>query len=275
MTLTRRSLRTCSKSASPCPYGLSVHLDSKDSTRYVFDVQQDGLGLPDRDYYLRDDATALRLIRRQYQAHICRLVWQNSATRTHRRKPLLSSHSKPGLPARSGERPTTWMRRRSTTRWSLLRWDRSLRAMTGTATSWPRASTPKVSYLILSQPSYLQGFGQLLTHTALSTWKAYFRWHVLSDFAPYLSQAYVDAAFAFYGTVLQGVPENQPRWKRGLTLVDQSIGQGLGKLYVEKYFSQQGKIAGPAAGTESAGSIPAWILVRWIGWRRRPRRRHC
>jgi putative endopeptidase len=52
------------------PYGLSVHLDSKDSTRYVFDVQQDGLGLPDRDYYLRDDATTLRLIRRQYQAHI-------------------------------------------------------------------------------------------------------------------------------------------------------------------------------------------------------------
>jgi putative endopeptidase len=223
------------------PYGLSVHLDSKDSTRYVFDVQQDGLGLPDRDYYLRDDATTLRLIRRQYQTHIA-----NSLAK-------LGDHDAPQEAAAIVALETELAR----SQWSKADnldpekiYNKVELAELGSIAvgyDWHRylvaaGISDKVSYLIFSQPSYLQGFGRLLTHTALTTWKAYFRWHVLSDFAPYLSQAYVDEAFAFYGTALQGVPENQPRWNRGLTLVDQSIGQGLGKLYVDKYFSQQSKL---------------------------------
>jgi len=223
------------------PYGLSVHLDTKDSTRYVFDVQQDGLGLPDRDYYLRDDATTLRLVRRQYQAHIA-----NSLAK-------LGDHNAAQEAAAIVALETALARSQWSQTDNLDRekiYNKVQLAELGSIApgyDWHRylvaaGINDKVSYLILSQPSYLQDFGQLLTHTPLSTWKAYFRWHVLSDFAPYLSQSYVDAAFAFYGTALQGVPENQPRWKRGLTLVDQSIGQGLGKLYVEKYFSQQGKL---------------------------------
>ena len=223
------------------PYGLSVHLDSKDSTRYVFDVQQDGLGLPDRDYYLRDDATTLRLIRRQYQAYIA-----NSLAKLGDRN---ASQEATAIVALETELARSqWSK---TDNLDPVKIHNKVQlADLGSITpgyDWHRYLSAagingKVNFLILSQPSYLQGFGQLLTLTPLSTWKAYFRWHVLSDFAPYLSQAYVDGAFAFYGTALQGVPENQPRWKRGLALVDQAIGQGLGKLYVEKYFSQQGKL---------------------------------
>jgi predicted metalloendopeptidase len=98
-----------------------------------------------------------------------------------------------------------------------------------------------VDYLVVSQPSYISGFGKLLAKTPLPVWKAYFRWRVLSDFSVYLSKAFVDEHFAFYGTALRGIPQNRPRWKRGLTLVENSIGEGLGKLYVAKYFPPESK----------------------------------
>jgi len=71
--------------------------------------------------------------------------------------------------------------------------------------------------------------------------KTYFKWRLLSAAAPFLSKPFVDERFAFYGTSLRGIPQNRPRWKRGVALVDDSIGEGLGKLYVEKYFPPESK----------------------------------
>ena len=99
----------------------------------------------------------------------------------------------------------------------------------------------KTDYLVVSQPSYITGFNNLLQTTALPVWKTYFRWRLLNDFAPYLSKDFVDAHFAFYGTALRGVPQNRPRWKRGIALVERSIGEGLGKLYVAQYFPPESK----------------------------------
>ncbi len=95
--------------------------------------------------------------------------------------------------------------------------------------------------MIINQPSYFTGLGKLIEATPLSVWKAYFKWHVLSDAAPYLSKAFVDERFAFAGTALRGIPENLPRWKRALRLIDGSIGEALGKLYVARYFPPQNK----------------------------------
>ena len=67
-------------------------------------------------------------------------------------------------------------------------------------------------------------------------WKAYFKWRVLSASAPYLSKQFVDERFAFAGGVLRGIPEDEPRWKRGIALLDEGMGEALGRLYVEKYF---------------------------------------
>jgi predicted metalloendopeptidase len=99
----------------------------------------------------------------------------------------------------------------------------------------------KVDSVIIRQPSYFTGLGKVMTTTPLPVWKAYFKWRVLSAAAPYLSKAFVDERFAFTGGVLRGVPENQPRWKRAITLLDGSIGEALGKLYVAKYFPPQNK----------------------------------
>jgi predicted metalloendopeptidase len=101
--------------------------------------------------------------------------------------------------------------------------------------------TGKTDYLVIGQPTYFRGLDRLLRKTPLSIWKAYFRWRLLSDFSPYLSKPFVDEHFAFYGTALRGIPENRPRWKRGITLIEESIGEGMGRLYVARYFPPESK----------------------------------
>jgi predicted metalloendopeptidase len=99
----------------------------------------------------------------------------------------------------------------------------------------------RVDYVIVSQPSYLASLGEIVRDTELGVWQAYFRAQLLAAFAPYLSQAFVDEHFAFYGTVLNGIPVNRPRWKRGVALVNRCLGESLGQLYVEKYFPPESK----------------------------------
>jgi predicted metalloendopeptidase len=77
--------------------------------------------------------------------------------------------------------------------------------------------------------------------TPLATWKDYFHWHILSSQANYLSKSFADENFAFYGTALNGIPEQQPRWKRAINLEEGAIGEGLGKLYVAQYFPPENK----------------------------------
>jgi putative endopeptidase len=95
--------------------------------------------------------------------------------------------------------------------------------------------------VIINQPSYFSSLDKMMTATPLPVWKAYFKWHVLSAAAPYLSKNFVDERFAFNGTVLSGIPENRLRWKRGITLLEGAMGEALGKRYVEKYFPPQNK----------------------------------
>jgi putative endopeptidase len=94
----------------------------------------------------------------------------------------------------------------------------------------------KVDSVIVRQPSYFAGLSQVMATTPLPVWKAYFKWRVLSSSAPYLSKEFVDERFAFSGGVLRDIPEIQPRWTRGIALLDGSLGEALGKLYVERHF---------------------------------------
>src|SRR5207245_3876452 len=98
-----------------------------------------------------------------------------------------------------------------------------------------------VDAVVASRPSYLKGSAQSVRDAPLPVWKSYFKWHVIASFAPYPSSDLVNERFAFSGTVVRGIPENRPRWKRGLALVENSIGESLGKLYVAKYFPPEKK----------------------------------
>jgi predicted metalloendopeptidase len=221
------------------PYDPQVHQDAKDSSRYVFDLGQGGLGLPDRDYYLQDD-DRLRQIRTQYGQHIeTMLDWAGDRSAHVDAQQILALET-----ALARVQWTKVENRDPVKTYNRV----ALGALGNLAPGydWRTYLTDsgvqgRLDYLVISQPSYLSGFAQLLESTPLPVWKAYFRWHVLSEFAPYLSKRFVDEHFAFYGTALRGIAQNQPRWKRGIGLVGGSMGEGLGKLYVARFFPAQSK----------------------------------
>ncbi len=99
----------------------------------------------------------------------------------------------------------------------------------------------KTDYVIVGEPSYFKAFGAMVQSEPLPVWRSYLRWHLLVSYAGYLPKSFVDADFQFYGTDLRGTVSIRPRWKRAVALVDGSIGEGLGKLYVGKYFPPQTK----------------------------------
>ena len=99
----------------------------------------------------------------------------------------------------------------------------------------------KVDYVIVGQPTYLSEFAKILTKTPLATWKTYFKWHVLNDYASLLSKPFVDEDFAFNGTSLTGTPQDRPRWKKGISLISSELGEALGKVYVAQYFPPEHK----------------------------------
>jgi len=76
----------------------------------------------------------------------------------------------------------------------------------------------------------------VINKTPLNVWKAYFKWNLISNFAPFLNKAFVDESFEFYGKTLRDVAEQEVRWKRGVQTVNAVLGDGLGKIYVEKHF---------------------------------------
>ena len=222
------------------PYDFGVHQDAKDSTKYIVDLGQSGLGLPDRDYYLKNDDAKLKDARVKYQAHISKMLAmsgdRHAGADARKIMTLETALAKVQWTKVQNRDPVKTYNRVELVKLARLApgydWTSYL-AATGIA--------GKVTYVVVSQPSYLTGFGKVLKSTPLPVWKTYFRWHVLSSYAPYLSKSYVDQNFAFYGTVLRGIPQPEPRWKRAVKLAEGGIGEGLGKLYVAQYFPPDNK----------------------------------
>ncbi|MEO6687585.1 MAG: M13 family metallopeptidase, partial [Dokdonella sp.] len=226
--------------APTLPFNVIVHQDNRDATRYIADLQQSGLGLPDRDYYLKDDDAKLKGIRTQYQVFLEKLLGMSGDKQAAKTaKDILSLE--------------TALAR---VQWTKVETRDPIKGYNKTEISKLAAVAPgfdwdayldaagikgKVDVVNIGQPSYLKAFAKLVAGTPLSTWKAYFRWKALRDAAPNLSRDYVDTSFAFYGTALRGIPENQPRWKRGIGVVEKAMGDALGKLYVAKHFPTASK----------------------------------
>jgi len=221
------------------PYTPLVHQDARDSTKYVFDLGQDGLGMPDRDYYLQDDAS-LKQIREQYGQHVEQML-----TLAGDKTAAADARSIVALETALAKVQWTKVENRDPVKtYNKVEFAKLPKLAPGYNWQAYLADSGvegKTGYLIISQPSYITGFNRILQQTPLAVWKAYFRWRVLSDFAPYLQKTFVDGHFAFYGTDLRGIQQNEPRWKRGVELVDHSIGESFGKLYVAKYFPPESK----------------------------------
>ena len=222
------------------PFSANVHQDAKDSTQYVVDLGQGGIGLPDRDYFLTAKDQRFAVIRAKYEIFLAKLLTmagENDAARKAKAVFALETALARAQWDRVANRdPVKTYNVVAIERLKTLAphidWARYLDAA---------EITGKADSVVISQPSFIKGLDQAIANTPLSTWRAYFKTRFLTAYAQSLNKAFVDTRFAFVGTVLHGTPENLPRWKRGVSLVEASIGEGLGKLYVARYFPPESK----------------------------------
>ncbi|HYK25994.1 MAG TPA: M13 family metallopeptidase [Steroidobacteraceae bacterium] len=225
------------------PYDIGVGPDARDSTKYAVGIDQSGLGLPDRDYYLRDDDARLKAARAKYEAHIARMLELAGSS-----GPQAAREAADILALETAIARAQWTKvelRDPVKTYNKVPFTKLPGVMPGWGWSGyleAAGVAHTVDYVIVGEPSYFEALDGIVRDTPLPVWKSYFRWHLLSTFAPLLPRAFVDESFAFRGGVLRGTPQNQPRWKRGVHLVDGAIGEGLGKLYVAKYFPPQSKV---------------------------------
>ena len=226
-----------SKMGLDSPFDFGIHQDAKDSTKYVADIGQGGLGLPDRDYYL-EAAKADTLAK--YQEHVAKmLTLADDQTATADAKDIVALET-----ALAKAQWSKVQNRDPVKTYNKVEIDKLAAMAPGYDWNSYLADTgvsAKVKYVIVSQPSYLKAIGGIIASTPLSVWKAYFQWHLVHGDAPYLSKPFVDENFAFYGTTLTGVTEMRPRWKRGVAAVNGALGESLGKLYVAQYFPAERK----------------------------------
>jgi putative endopeptidase len=228
------------QSGVPAPYGVFVSQDARNSTQYAAHMGQSGLGLPDRDYYLKKDDARLAEVLAKYEQHVSKiLALAGNKDAAAKAKAIV------GLETALAEVQWTKVQNRDPVK-RYNKMEIAQLAELAPGYDWKAALgavgiASKTDTIIVSQPSYLTAFAKLVDSTPLATWQAYFEWQLLRDASPYLNKAFNDANFAFYGTVLSGVTEQEPRWKRGVGVVEASIGEGLGKLYVAQYFPAERK----------------------------------
>jgi predicted metalloendopeptidase len=222
------------------PYDFGIHQDNKDSTKYVADIGQGGLGMPDRDYYLKTDDAKLSDTRAKYLAHVEKML-----SMAGDKNAAANAKAIVALETEIARVQWTKVELRDPVK-AYNKFELAKLAEVGPGFDWntwlkDTGIAGKTTYVIVGQPTYLKGFSEIAAKTPIETWKAYLQAHLIESYANYLNKAFLDEHFAFYGTTLSGVKEMEPRWKRGVGAVEGAMGESLGKLYVAKYFPAERK----------------------------------
>jgi putative endopeptidase len=221
-------------------FGFGPIQDFANSALVVANLDQGGMGLPSRDFYLSDDAK-MKSTREKYAAHVRKLL------------ELLGESPKAAaadtaavlrIETALARRAMDVVKRRDPKNVYNVRTLAQVRAATPSF-DWKAylagVSAPMSKHLIVSSPDFLTGMEQALRKEPLSAWKAYLRWWTLHGNASYLSKPFVDENFDFNGRVLTGAEELQPRWRRCVRYADRDLGEALGLAYVERAFPPDSK----------------------------------
>jgi len=214
--------------------------DPKNSTMTIADADQGGLGLPDRDYYLKTDDNSVKL-RTAYVDHVARMF-----------ELIGESADAAKADAQAVMTLETELARASLDRVSRRDPNKLYHPMSVAelgelcpAVGWPAfidgIGAPKIDSLNVSVPDFFAALDKTMAGSGLDVVKAYLKWQVMNAAAPYLSQPFVDEDFAFSGKTLRGAKELRPRWKRCVDTVDGELGEALGEQYVDETFGAEGK----------------------------------
>ena len=220
------------------PFSISPWPDAKNPDRYAVNIVQSGLGLPDRDYYLKSDAKFLE-IRGKYHAYI---------------EALLSLGGYPQA-ARSANAVATLETKIATLQWSAeKRADRDLtyhpksRAeLVAFAPDFPWTATlsaaeiPRQDFFVVKELDAIGELAKLFRATPVETWRAYMTFHYLDAMAEVLPSSVDDRSFDFNGKTLSGQPQKRERWKRATVALNAALGEAVGALYVRRHFTPEAK----------------------------------
>jgi putative endopeptidase len=225
--------------AIPVPFGLTASPDNHQPTRVIADVYASGLGLPDRDYYVKAEPR-FQEARERYRVHVAHMIELSGKSRADSRRAAEAVFS---------------MERRL-----------AVASLDNVALRDPKATDHKTSFVDLTdlapdfdwrgyfavaklpraalnvqQPAFLKAMDRLLLEEPLASWKAYLRWHLVRSAAPYLAATFGQESFAFQEQYLGGAKEMKPRWKRCAEATDALLGEALGRKYVETHFPPEAK----------------------------------
>ncbi|MFI5229032.1 MAG: M13 family metallopeptidase [Gemmatimonadales bacterium] len=220
------------------PFGVNVGQDPKSSSVNIVQVGQSGLGLPDRDYYLRSDAAIVKT-RDAYDAYITRLL-------TLAKQPDAAGAAKRIVALETAIARPQWTRAKSRDR-NLSYNKMTLAELAAATPSYDWSAYLKSAGLsggtdvIVRQPDYVKAMNDVFAKTPASTWREYLTFKLLDRYANELPAAFVQARFAFRDSTLSGQLEMSPRWKRASAEVEGSLGEAAGKIYVQKYFPPAAK----------------------------------
>ncbi len=214
--------------------------DFRDASQVVANADQGGLGLPDRDYYLKTDAKSEEL-RKAYVAHVQKMfellgdaastaaaeaqtvmrietdLAKGSLTRVERRDPKNLDHKLSSEELQKISPEFQWQ------------------------VYFTKVGLPSVSSLNVAVPNFFKTLNEEIGKTSVDDWKTYLRWHLVHANARHLSSAIFNENFAFFGKTLQGNERPKPRWKRCTEDIDDYLGEALGQAYVDKYFPPEAK----------------------------------
>jgi len=220
------------------PFGWFVNNDAKNSTEYGVYFGQSGLGLPDRDYYFKDDEASQKILA-AYQAYLTDMFAlagytdaEAAAQRVFALEKALAEHHWTRLESRNADKTYNKMP------------VADLNSKMGAFDFAAFASGVKlaaVTDVIVRQPSYFEGFAKVFEATDLQSWQDYMAIKTIHGYADKLSSNFADRRFDFYGKTLSGIQEQQPRWKRAVDASDEVLGELTGKLYVERHFKPEAK----------------------------------
>lgn len=212
--------------------------DDMEVTKNICNFYQSGLGLPDRDYYLKDDK---KDIKEKYSAHISNvflLSGTDKANADNNAKKVLQIET--ALAQASMDRVSMRDPYKMYNKYDLNTFSKNTLGL-----DWKKLlsimNIQKEDTILVAQPNYFKALALMLQKVPLEDWKVYMQWHIYKDMSPYLSSNFEKENFEFYGKVLRGLQEQKPRWKKMLSLVDGAVGEQLGKMYTEKYFTPEAK----------------------------------
>jgi len=223
------------------PFSIGAAADAKNSNRMIVSAGPGGaLGLPDREYYFRQDSTA-KAIRVEYRTHIATLL---GLTGDAPGAAAAAADSVIALETALAKAQLTRVERRnpdSTYHLMPLAQAEIVAPQLGWSRFFSAAGIAAPAELNVTQPRYLHAADSLLSALPTSTWRSYLRWHLLNTTAPRLSPPFETEAFRFRQTVLTGVKQMQPRWKRCIRATDAALGELVGEAYVRRHFTPEAK----------------------------------